>query len=202
MIVDGGANVGDFTRAASAIFPAARVAMIEPRPACQPALAALAADPRYTLHAVALGQAPGSLKLAIDPGSISTGAHIASEHDGQSTDNLVTIPVETLDAVLGEGLTPADRTLLKLDLQGWEMEAFLGAEASLPAIEVILTEVSFYRQAYEPQIEDLIAHLYARGFALYGIAAITCRPRYNRAKQGDLMFVRRDSALMADTKWD
>ncbi|MBC7492270.1 MAG: FkbM family methyltransferase [Novosphingobium sp.] len=202
LIVDGGANVGDFTRAASAIFPAARIAMIEPQPACQQALTALAADPRYTLHPVALGQASGSLKLAIDPGAVSTGAHIAPEYEGQSPDNVVTIAVETLDSVLGEHLTAADRTLLKLDLQGWEMEAFLGAEASLPAIEVILTEVSFYKQAYEPDIEDLIAHLHARGFALYDVAAITCRPRDNRAKQGDFIFVRRDSALMADTAWD
>lgn len=206
LIVDGGANVGDFTRAASAIFPAARIAMIEPQPACQPALGALAADPRYTLHPVALGRTAGRLKLAIDPAAVSTGAHIAPEYEGQSPDNLVTIPVETLDAILGAmrggGLSPADRTLLKLDLQGWEMEAFLGAEASLPAIEVILTEVSFYKQAYEPDIEDLIAHLYARGFALHDVAAITCRPRDNRAKQGDFLFVRRDSALMADTAWD
>lgn len=202
LVVDGGANVGDFTRAASAIFPAARVAMIEPQPACQQALAGLAADPRYTLYPVALGRAPGTLKLAIDPAAVTTGAHIAPEHDGQSSEDLVEIAVDTLDSILGENLPTSDRTLLKLDLQGWEMEAFLGAEASLPAIEVILTEVSFYKQAYEPDIEDLIAHLHARGFALYDVAAITCRPRDNRAKQGDFMFVRRNSALMADTAWD
>ncbi len=202
LIVDGGANVGDFTRAASAIFPSARIAMIEPQPACQQALTRLAADPRYTLHAVALGRTAGTLKLAIDPDAVSTGAHIAPEYEGQSSENLVEIPVATLDAVLGEDLPASDRTLLKLDLQGWEMEAFLGAEASLPAIEVILTEVSFYKQAYEPDIEDLIAHLYARGFALHDVAAITCRPRDNRAKQGDFLFVRRDSALLADAAWD
>ena len=202
LIVDGGANVGDFTRAASAICPAARIAMIEPQPACQAALAGLAADPRYTLHAVALGRTAGTLKLAIDPDSVTTGAHIAPEYAGQSSENLVEIAVATLDAVLGANLPASDRTLLKLDLQGWEMEAFLGAEASLPAIEVILTEVSFYKQAYEPDIADLIAHLHARGFALHDVAAITCRPRDNRAKQGDFLFVRRDSAMMADTAWD
>ena len=202
LIVDGGANVGEFTRAASAIFPAARVAMIEPQPACQQALVGLAADPRYTLHPVALGRALGTLNLVIDPGAVSTGACIAPAYEGQSSDNLITIAVETLDAILGKDLSPSDRTLLKLDLQGWEMEALLGAEASLIAIEVILTEVSFYKQAYEPDIEDLIAHLNARGFALYDVAAITCRPRDNRAKQGDFIFVRRDSALMADTAWD
>lgn len=202
VIVDGGANVGDFTRAVSAIFPDARIAMIEPQPACQAALNALATDRPFTLYPVALGQKPGTLKLAIDPLAVTTGAHIEPEFEGQATDNLVEIAVETLDAILGTAHSKADRTLLKLDLQGWEMEAFLGAEASLAAIEVILTEVSFYKQAYEPDIEDLIAHLNARGFALYDIAAMTSRLRDNRAKQGDFMFVRRDSALMADTAWD
>ena len=41
--------------------------------------------------------------------------------------------------------------MLKMDLQGWELEALKGAEKSLQFIEVILTEVSFF--VYGPRIE-------------------------------------------------
>ena len=94
-----------------------------------------------------------------------------------------------------------DRCLLKLDLQGWELEALKGTKGILDRIEVILTEVSFFVQAYEPSIEELVYFLNEQGFALYDIAALGARPRDNRAHQGDFVFVRRDSPLMADTAW-
>lgn len=66
---------------------------------------------------------------------------------------------------------------------------------------MIPCEVSFFAQAYEPSIEALVRFLDERGFALYDIAALAARRRDNRAHQGDLLFVRRDSPLMADTAW-
>ena len=47
----------------------------------------------------------------------------------------------------------------------------------------------------------IVHFLHERGFALYDIAALTARRRDNRAHQGDFVFVRRDSSLMADTAW-
>ena len=67
--------------------------------------------------------------------------------------------------------------------------------------EVILTEVSFFAQAYEPPISQIISFLDARNFELYDIAALAARSRDGRARQGDFLFVRRDSRLMADTRW-
>jgi hypothetical protein len=45
--------------------------------------------------------------------------------------------------------------LFKLDLQGYELAAVYGGEAVLKSIKVILTEVSFFPQAYEPSIATL-----------------------------------------------
>ena len=91
--------------------------------------------------------------------------------------------------------------LLKLDLQGYELEALAGGERTLAATDVVLTEVSFFAQAYEPPIARLVAFLAARQFELYDICALGGRRRDGRARQGDFVFARKGSALSADTRW-
>lgn len=199
-IVDGGANVGDFARMAKAVFAPLRIDLIEPQPACQQPLMALVDQaPECVLHAAAIGCAAGTLQMALDPEEPSTGAHISND-PGAPAGRLHPVPVDTLDAILA-GITPADRTFLKLDLQGWELEALQGASAVLPAIEVILIEVSFFAQAYEPPVATLIGFLADRGFVMHDIAALVGRQRDNRAHQADFVFIRSDSELNADNAW-
>lgn len=200
-IVDGGANVGDFARYAARIFPTATIHLVEPQPACRDALARLAQDQRFRVHAVALGAENADIHLAVDPAGVTTGAHILPKIEAPSDVDHVRVPIVRLDTLLGSEIATEDRALLKLDLQGWELEALKGAESILRRIEVILLEVSFFAQAYEPAIETLVQFLGGRGFALYDIAALVARPRDNRARQGDFLFVRRDSPLLADTTW-
>ncbi|HSG32961.1 MAG TPA: FkbM family methyltransferase [Sphingomonadaceae bacterium] len=200
VVIDGGANVGDFARLARRVFGAEpEIHLFEPQPACQPSLESLARDPRVHLHAVALGAAEGGkLALAIDPLGVTTGAHIAPSGSGVAT---VSVGVATLDALFESRLERSDRVLLKLDLQGWELEALKGATKSLPRVEVVLIEVSLYAQAYEPPISAIVGFLDNAGFELHDIASLSGRFRDNRARQADLLFVNRRSDLCSDTSW-
>jgi len=138
------------------------------------------------------------LNLATDDASTSTGAHVVlSPGAGQ------TIEVDgiTLDRLLQDPLAACEGGLLKLDLQGYELEAMRGGALILERCDVVLTEVSFFAQAYEPRISDLIAFMGEAGFELYDVASIYGRPRDNRPRQGDFIFVRRDCALASDSSW-
>jgi hypothetical protein len=148
---------------------------------------------------VAIGRTAGTLKLACDPATPSTGAHVLNSAGYSGPTQAV--PVTTLDAILA-GISRDDRVLLKLDLQGWELEALHGATAALAAIEVILIEVSFYAQAYEPTVANLIAFLAEHRFVLHDIASLVGRERDDRAHQADFLFVRSDSPLDADRSWE
>jgi hypothetical protein len=128
----------------------------------------------------------------------TTGAHIALNATADST---VSVEVSTLDRLFVSKISSGDRTFLKLDLQGYELAALTGGEGVLNHIEVILTEVSFFAQAYEPSLAALIHFLDDKGFDLFDIAALSGRTRDNRLKQGDMIFVKRCSALLADTRW-
>jgi hypothetical protein len=131
---------------------------------------------------------------------VNTGAFISSGLAQSQSLQSVIVPAATLDHLLERPAIGAP-VLMKLDLQGYELHALAGSERTLAKTEVILTEVSFFAQRYEPTILELMTWLDRKGFVLYGVAALSARARDGRARQGDLIFVRRTSALAADTAW-
>jgi hypothetical protein len=114
----------------------------------------------------------------------------------------VPVATATLDELFGSLIHEDHHALLKLDLQGYELHALSGGIALLHSVEIILTEVSFFSQAYEPPLVDLMTFLDCNGFLLYDIAALAGRTRDNRLKQGDFVFARKGSALLQDGQWE
>jgi len=196
VIVDGGAHLGLFSVGCASIFEGARMHLVEPQPSCAEALKALCAKRGFEFHPYALADQPGSI-LMTGTETPSTGAHMVLEPGPNS----IEVAKITLDNLLENRLTREDRALLKLDLQGFELYALRGAGVALQSVEVVLTEVSFFAQAYEPSISQLIGFLDQSGFELYDVAALTARQRDNRLHQGDFVFVRKDSPLAADRQW-
>jgi hypothetical protein len=137
--------------------------------------------------------------MSTDDSSTSTGAHVINAAASQN--KIIRVPCTTIDRILAEAADGESGHLLKLDLQGYELNALRGAQVSMRQIDVILTEVSFYAQAYEPPIATLVAFLADNGFELYDIAALSSRRRDDRPHQADFVFVRSDSPLAADRAW-
>ncbi|MFQ5668835.1 MAG: FkbM family methyltransferase, partial [Candidatus Binatia bacterium] len=205
VVIDGGANMGLWTEMVRPIFPAASFHLIEPQPACAPALQELARRmPRLHLHRVALTE-PGVTRVRMVGGGWEgggTGAWVA--RDGEAAPGEVECPAATLDVLLAEAVSSADRALLKLDLEGHEMSALQGASRLLQAVEVILTELQFYEinENKRPVFGDMLNFLRDRGFELYDFACLSQRPRDMRLRMGDVVFVRQDSSLLADRSWE
>jgi FkbM family methyltransferase len=204
VIVDGGANIGNFARMARRIFADATIHLIEPQPACQQALQRLSRAEGFVLHATALVSpdfASSTALLATTPGVVNTGASISSRSVQAQSVQSVIVQAAILDDLIESRPGSGAPVLMKLDLQGYELQALAGSERTLAKTEVILTEVSFFAQAYEPTILELMTWLDRKGFVLYDVAALSARARDGRARQGDLIFVRRTSGLVVDTAW-
>lgn len=205
-VIDGGANMGQWTSAVAPIFPGAKFHMIEPQPACAEALREMAAKSggRFAFHAVAVTE-PGVASVSMIGGGEEgggTGAYIAApgEAGGEA-------PVEcratTLDELFADEIGEGDRALLKLDLERHELEALLGAEKLLKKIEAALIEVQFYdiERNGRPRFGDIARHMEERGFELFDFACLAGRGRDQRLQQGDALFVRKGSALLEDVSW-
>lgn len=197
VVIDGGAHLGLFSLETKKIFPRAKYHLIEPQPACAGFLKELCSTEGFVLHECALAECVGKIGFS-RTSEPNTGAQIKLD----STVETDVVLASTLDALFEGRVSPNDNALLKMDLQGYELQALRGASKLLPSVEVILTEVSFFGQGYEPRIVDLISFLDARGFELYDIASLSGRTRDNRLRQGDFLFVRKDSPLLEDTKWE
>jgi FkbM family methyltransferase len=204
LIVDGGANTGQWIGLARPFFPEPPVHLVEPQPACLRALEHIArSDGNMIIHPLAL-TAPGSASVRLlggGPAGGSTGAYVALPHE--QGDDAQVCPAGTLDALLRTELTWARRVLLKLDLEGHEIEALRGGEAVLAATEVIVSEVQFYEIERDgrPLLRQLMSFLAEREFELYDFAMLADRPRDGRLRAGDVAFVRRTSPLARDTGW-
>jgi FkbM family methyltransferase len=198
-IIDGGAHLGWFALEASAVFPAAIVHLVDPQPACRAPLEALAAERGFFFHPYALSSEPGTASMVSNEAPNSGAVLVASpaSYSGQAAD----VDVASLDSLFSSVCKPADRTLLKLDLQGHELQALKGASRMLGSVEVALVEVSFIGQANEVTMPGVFDFFYRNGFDLFDIASLSGRPRDNRLREGDLVFVRRDSQISTDIAW-
>ena len=78
IVIDGGANLGQWSTLASAIFPDARFHLIEPQPGCQARLSTFEA-PRFTVYPVAVtGPGVSRVRMVSAAGAAAdTGAHVA-----------------------------------------------------------------------------------------------------------------------------
>ncbi len=202
VVVDVGANAGQWARLARTVFPEAHLHLVEPQRGLHDRLTQWAAQsPPATLHAVAAtGPGVTSVRLAGGGAWDSTGAWVAgAAHMGPAD----VVRACTLDELILPRLIDADVVLLKLDVEGHELEALGGAGALLARTAVAICEVTFYDVEHHghPLAKDLVAALDASGFDLFDLAALAGRPRDGRLRSGDAVFVARSHALAQDVGW-
>ncbi len=203
VVIDGGANRGTWTGMARRVFPEARFHLIEPQPVCVEVLHRLAAgDPSLVVHPCAI-TLPGVSRVSLAGDTAVGGTGVAVVPAGSGWTPEIEVPAATLDDLIADDVTPADRVLLKLDLEGHEMQALEGASRVLPAVEVLLTEVQIYpiNDNGGPTFADLLNRAGEHGFELHDIACLGARARDQRLCMADVILVRRDSSLATDRSW-
>lgn len=195
-VVDVGAGRGQFALVAHRRFPRATLHCFEPLTEARKKLTAVTGRlPAAHIYDLALGSGRASVEFHVsgnlDSSSIlsMTASHITA-FPGSDETGRVTVPVARLDGVLRPEQLPSP-SLLKIDVQGYELEVLRGAEELLERFDVILVECSFVElYAGQAQAEDVIGHLRERGFRLAGVFS----PAYDaggRCLQADALFERR-----------
>jgi FkbM family methyltransferase len=189
VIYDIGAYRGGWTRLAAEVFARAQFVLFE---ANRDHAGELAATGRRHLIA-ALGAADGGTRAFHVPreGDV-TGASLYVEntaHYGQA--NLQVREVETvrLDTLIARETLPAP-DLIKIDVQGAELEVLAGAGEALGAAGALIVEVSFvdYNKG-GPLAAQVIAEVDRLGFRCADLCEVHRSPR-NFVLQLDLLFVR------------
>jgi FkbM family methyltransferase len=196
MVIDVGANRGQFTVAACELLRPAVVHSFEPLPDAGEKLAqACGRYPQVTIHRIGLGSAPTSQTLHVNAHSQSSSFLALGDRHVESfpqatTSADVDVAVERLDQVLAPEDIPDD-CLLKIDAQGFEMEVIAGASGLLHRITWIIAELSF-RPLYvgEHTFLDMIDHMGSLGFRFERPVGYLQDPATGEFLQTDALFGR------------
>jgi FkbM family methyltransferase len=168
-------------------FPAARLVLIEPLAEFEGTLDRLARTYGAELVRAAAGAGPGTATMHVSP--YLEGSSLLTENVdiGGMADREV--PMVTIDATC-ERLGLLGPFLIKVDVQGGELEVLDGAAETLPAAEAVILEVSLFRfMEGGPDLADVVAYMKARGFAAYDIWGGHLRPLDRALAQVDMAFV-------------
>lgn len=198
VVLDVGAAHGDWTASCQRIFPDAHFIMLEPLPDYVAELSALVRPGRIEYVRAAAGRTEDELPLLVpeEPGGSSFLA--ASRKHDTFFKRSVTVPVVPLSSLD----IPPGPTLLKLDVQGYELEVLAGAAPMLDQVEVIIAECSLYPfQQDIPLIHEVVQHVAELGYRVYDTADAFRWPSGTLA-QLDLVFVRHDSQLLEPGQWE
>ena len=196
LIFDGGAHRGDTVLEFSKYVPAATFHCFEPDPELVAEMKqTFAGHQNVHIVSAALGDAPSTAQFNINASRptnslLPTVAEITPEfRDLYATVEQVSVNIITVDGYCAEhGIGKVD--ILKLDLQGYDYKALLGARNTLRNVDVVLSEVWFTETyAGAKLFPDLLALMINSGFRLHTL----CGMHYGERDEllwGDAIFTR------------
>jgi FkbM family methyltransferase len=197
-IVDVGANHGDWTRAALAAFPRAKVTLFEPQKHLAAKHQDLARDARVKLHYKGVGDFDGAATFTFHPRDDSSSfvysAPEAAAH-GFAQSEVEICRLDTITTTSDFGMPQ----IVKIDAEGLDLKVLDGAPETIATADVLLIEATVSCPEYPNTAAIVFARMELLGFRLFDITDL------NRMPNGALwlieaVFVRKGSALDAASR--
>ncbi len=199
-VLDVGANVGQYAMSLRAAGYTGRIVSFEPVASLAEQLRAnAAADDDWLVVHSALGDEEGEAEINVVPGSMSSMLH-SSDFGKQWAPVLQgmrpeRITIRRLDRVLDEVTAGLDtpRVYLKMDTQGYDLQAFSGAGDRIKEIVGMQSEVACV-PIYDgmPRLPQQIEVYEAAGFELTGMFPVTIDGASLRVIEFDAVMIRAD----------
>jgi FkbM family methyltransferase len=201
-VVDIGAYLGEWTVMVRRIFPEAASLMIEAQSALAPALGRISdANPGRVSYRIALLGAECRNDVEFHQYETApTASSVLSDQAGSAA-RLQMCRMETLDGIVASGMFSRPE-LLKLDVQGYELEVLKGGRETLAAAQAVVMEVSLidlYRN--NPLMHEVLAFMHEREFLAYDIPTLVRRASDQALCQIDVVFLKKGSALTQRKTW-
>jgi FkbM family methyltransferase len=202
-IIDVGANNGNWAMLAHRVFPEAAIMMIEPLRELESKLLAVQRQiPQCQYHAVGVGPLDTDLDQTVVTTELYNSTFLrSSEGSTHPGHELRKTSIRTLDGLVATapGFSP---DLVKLDVQGYELEALKGGASLFGVTEMFVMETSQFRfWDQQPLTRECIAFMYDRGYELYDVADYLRRPSDGALGQLDLAFVKVDGIFRKSHAW-
>jgi FkbM family methyltransferase len=191
LVVDVGANHGNWALETHRAFPSAEFFLVDGDPANKAYLEKVCGTlPRSRFSISLLGAEPGEERRFYQMG---TGSSILAERTDFDR-SVLTLPMTTLDELLSAD--ESETVLLKLDVQGYELEVLRGARKLLSRAQVVISECSLIQyNDGAPLFDEVVFFMKERGFVVYDFCGQMRREKDGALFQTDVVFVKEGCAL-------
>jgi hypothetical protein len=227
VILDVGANVGDFSRGFHQDWPNATIFMVEGNEECREKLVETGFDfeialvgetvrnvtyyrsnNKYGMYVSYAIYFIISMYILLFPSCylsfiliLGTGNSILKEntiHFEADRATPVTIEMNTIDNIVAKNNLMGNVDMIKVDVQGAEYYALLGAPQTMKHAEMFMAEVSVLQyNKGTPSFHKLQTLLHSYGYALYDIGQVY-RSSEQRLIQFDAIWVKRNSKMWSE----
>jgi FkbM family methyltransferase len=197
VVLDIGANDGDFGREIRDEGYAGRIVSFEPNPQAFGRLSRnIAGDPLWDAYQLGVGDVAGQLTLSVSNADVFSsfkpindfGARTSQAQEAAS----VQVEVVRLDSFLRQHSDLVSRTYLKIDTQGFEMEVLRGAGDMLGRMAAVQAELGLIK-TYQNEDDwlDVVLWMRARGFEIGTTVCNSAIREAAQVREFDFVFVQR-----------
>lgn len=186
-IIDVGAHIGTWSIEINKIFSLAKIIAIEPLPGKINELEKNLGKMPVSIYNVLLGP---ENKQAVEFYSLGTGSSVFKELTHFSTRaQKISVDMLALDYIIVKE-NAHENILLKIDVQGFEIEVLKGATKTLEGVDFVCMEISFlnYNEG-APLAHEVIPYMKSIGFVIYDIAGFIRKTTDKALIQSDMIFI-------------
>lgn len=193
-VIDVGAAWGKWSRACANVFSDARYFMVEPLEEYRAQLEVVTKEMNNAQFAqTVVGQTEGVVTFHVHPDLEGSSIYLEDEDGVNGTPRR--LPCATLNTLRRtHALEPP--FLLKLDVQGAELEALRGGTEVLRDAEYVILEVSLFSMCRgAPAFDEVISFMKTHDFVIYDVLGLLYRPLDRTLCQIDICFVKEESVF-------
>ena len=203
-ILDVGANRGDWSRMAKKVFPYCDFGLIEPQIEMKLYLDNFVDQHKSTVVFMAgAGSKEGHLTLTVSDDMVGSSFLHNVEDASFSKSEQRLIDIITIDSLIEEKKIKI-LDLIKLDVQGFELEVLKGATKTFGYTDIYIIETSLFHFSDLPGMPDfaeVVNFMLDKDYVVYDFAGFLRRPLDGALGQTDICFVKRNSFLRKSNDW-
>ena len=203
-LLDVGANRTWWSRMAKKVFAEADFCLIEPQIEMKALMEKFCQEfPGSSCFHAGAGAQKGKLTLTIWDDLYGSSFLPSPDENLKSSGRQREVEILTIDGLIDSGRIRVP-DLIKLDIQGFELEALKGATKTFGQTSVYILEVSFFSFSDVPGMPvfaDVVAFMQERGYVAYDFPGFLRRPLDGALGQCDICFVKSDGFLRVSNDW-
>lgn len=182
-------------------FPNSYFLLIEPLKEFELKMKSILTEVRGTYLVAAAGAQSKQVTFNVHKNHLA-GSSLYKETMGPEEDGYeITVPMIRIDDIIKEREIIGPY-LLKVDVQGAELDVLEGFQEGLRETEVVVLEVSMFQFLKgAPQFHEVIFFMKNHGFVAYDIILLSNRPLDDALGQIDVVFVKENGQFRQDHSW-